>query len=365
MSTLFSPVALGPLTLENRITIAPMCQYSSEHGLANDWHLIHLGHLALSGAAMLTLEATAVSPEGRISSRDLGIWGDEHAAALAPVVASVRRHSPIRLAIQLAHAGRKASSRVPWEGGMNIPLSAGGWQTVGPSAQPYAPGDTVPVELDAAGLRKVLDDFVDAARRSAALGFDAIEVHAAHGYLLHQFLSPLSNQRTDSYGGSLENRMRFPLEVFKAVREAAPGTVAVGIRISATDWADGGWDLEQSVAFARALRRAGSDFIHVSSGGLAAQQQITVAPGYQVPFAQRIKDETGMPTIAVGMITQAQQAEEIVASGKADVVALARAIVFNPRWPWLAAVALGAHVQAPRQYWRSPREFRHLYPRMP
>jgi 2,4-dienoyl-CoA reductase-like NADH-dependent reductase (Old Yellow Enzyme family) len=362
MSTLFTPFDLGPLALANRITIAPMCQYSSENGLACDWHMIHLGHLALSGAAMLTLEASGVSPEGRISGRDLGIWSEEHVAALAPVVAAVRRHSPIKLAIQIAHAGRKASSRVPWEGGTNVPLSEGGWQTVAPSALPHSEGDTVPLALDEQGLRKVREDFVEAARRSVDLGMDAIEVHAAHGYLLHQFLSPLSNARLDAYGGSLENRMRFPLEVFTAVREAVPAAVAVGIRISATDWVEGGWDLEQSVVLARALEAAGADFIHVSSGGLSPHQHIPVGPNYQVPFAERIKAETRIPTIAVGMITEPQQAEDIVASGQADLVALARAMLYNPRWPWHAAAALGAQVAAPPQYWRSqPREFKQLF----
>ena len=362
MSTLFTPIALGPLELANRITIAPMCQYSSDNGLANDWHMIHLGHLALSGAAMLTLEATAVSPEGRISGRDLGLWSGEHAAALEPVVAAIRRHSPIKLAIQIAHAGRKASVREPWKGGASVPISEGGWQTVAPSNVPHGEGDTVPVALDDAGLRKVRDDFVETARRSVDLGFDAIEVHGAHGYLLHQFLSPLSNQRLDAYGGSLENRMRFPLEVYTAVREAVPAAVSVGIRISATDWADGGWDLEQSVVFAKAVKQAGADFIHVSSGGLVPHQRITVEPNYQVPFAERIKAETGMPTIAVGLITEPRQAEEIVALGRADAVALARAMLFNPRWPWHAAAALGAQVQAPPQYWRSqPREYKHLF----
>jgi 2,4-dienoyl-CoA reductase-like NADH-dependent reductase (Old Yellow Enzyme family) len=362
MSTLFTPFDLGPLRLANRITIAPMCQYSSDNGLANDWHLIHLGHLALSGAAMLTLEATAVSLVARISARDLGLWSDAHAAALEPVVASIRRYAPIKLAIQIAHAGRKASVQVPWEGGANVPLAAGGWQTVAPSAVPHAEGDTVPLALDAAGLRKVRDDFVETARRSVDLGFDAIEVHGAHGYLLHQFLSPLSNRRTDAYGGSLENRMRFPLEVFTAVREAVPAAVSVGMRISATDWVEGGWDLEQSVVFARALQQAGADFVHVSSGGLSVHQQIALGPNYQVPFARRIKAETGMPTIAVGLITEPLQAEEIVAGGQADLVALARAMLFNPRWPWHAAAALGAQVQAPPQYWRSqPREYKHLF----
>lgn len=362
MSTLFTPFELGPLSLANRITIAPMCQYSSEDGLANDWHTIHLGHLALSGAAMLTLEATAVSPEARISARDLGLWSDRHVAALEPVVASIRRHSPIKLAIQIAHAGRKASSSVPWEGGANVGLGKGGWQTVAPSALPHLDADTVPLALDQAGLRKVRDDFVETARRSVDLGFDAIEVHAAHGYLLHQFLSPLSNLRTDAYGGTLENRMRFPLEVFTAVREAVPAAIAVGIRISATDWVAGGWDLEQSVVLARALEGAGADFIHVSSGGLSPHQKIALGPNYQVPFAARIKAETRVPTIAVGLITEPQQAEDIVAGGQADLIALARAMLFNPRWPWHAAAALGATVTAPPQYWRSqPREFKHLF----
>ena len=362
MSTLFTPFKVGPLALANRITIAPMCQYSSDEGLANDWHMIHLGHLALSGASLLTFEATGVSPEARISARDLGIWSDAHVAALAPVVAAIRRHSPIKLAIQLAHAGRKASSRVPWEGGSNVSLADGGWQTVAASMLPHAATDTVPLALDEAGLRKVREDFAAAARRSHVLGLDAIEVHAAHGYLLHQFLSPLANGREDAYGGSLENRMRFPLAVFAAVRAAVPATMAVGVRISATDWVEGGWDIEQSVVFSQALKEAGADFIHVSTGGVSTAQKITLEPGYQVPFAGRIREETGMPTIAVGLITDPLQAEQIVASGQADLIALARAMLFNPRWPWHAAAALGAQVDAPPQYWRSqPREFKNLF----
>lgn len=362
MSQLFSPIELGPLTLSNRITIAPMCQYSADEGLATDWHMIHLGHLALSGAALLTLEASAVSPEGRISARDLGIWSDGHAAALAPIIASIRRYAPIRLAIQLAHAGRKASTMVPWEGGANVPLGDGGWQTVAPSALPHNAHDTVPLALDEAGLQKVIGDFAAAARRSHALGFDAVELHAAHGYLLHQFLTPLANQRTDRYGGSLENRMRFPLAVFSAMRKAVPAPMALGVRISATDWVEGGWEIEQSVAFARALQAAGADFIHVSSGGASPRQEIALRPGYQIPFAERIRRETGLPTIGVGLITEPRQAEEIVASGQADLVALARAMLFDPRWPWHAAAALGAQVQAPPQYWRSqPRELKNLF----
>ncbi|MDB5916181.1 MAG: oxidoreductase [Massilia sp.] len=362
MSLLFSPFALGPLQLENRIAIAPMCQYSADEGLATDWHMIHLGHLALSGAGILMLEATAVTPEGRISPKDLGLWSDDHAAALAPVIKAIRRHSPIKLAIQLGHAGRKASSAVPWEGGANIAPGDGGWQTVAPSPLPHAEGESVPHELDAAGMGRVLDGFVSAARRSHALGFDAIELHAAHGYLLHQFLSPLANKRTDEYGGSLANRMRYPLAVFQAVRAAVPPAMTVGVRISAYDWVDGGWDVEQSIAFAQELERAGCHFMHVSSGGVSPRQKIPVGPGYQIGFAECIKRETGMPVIGVGMITEAAQAEAILEKGQADMVALARAMLFDPRWPWHAAAELGAHVQAPPQYWRSqPREYKDLF----
>jgi 2,4-dienoyl-CoA reductase-like NADH-dependent reductase (Old Yellow Enzyme family) len=362
MSLLFSPFALGPLQLENRIAIAPMCQYSADEGLATDWHMIHLGHLALSGAAILMLEATAVTPEGRISPKDLGLWSSDHASALAPVIKAIRAHSPIKLAIQLGHAGRKASSAVPWEGGANIAPGDGGWQTVAPSALPHAPGESVPHELDAAGMQRILDGFVEAARRSHALGFDAIELHAAHGYLLHQFLSPLANKRTDEYGGSLANRMRYPLAVFSAVRAAVPPEMTVGVRISAYDWVDGGWDVEQSIAFAQELERAGCHFMHVSSGGVSPLQKIPVGPGYQIGFAECIKRETGMPVIGVGMITEAAQAEEILEKNQADMVALARAMLFDPRWPWHAAAELGARVQAPPQYWRSqPRQFKNLF----
>ena len=362
MSELFSPISLGPLQLENRIAIAPMCQYSADQGLATDWHMLHLGHLALSGAAILFLEASAVSPEGRISARDLGIWSEQHALALAPVIAAIRRHAPIRLAIQLAHAGRKASTAVPWEGGAQVTPQHGGWQTVAPSALPHAPGEHAPLAQDVSGMRKVRDDFVAAAQRSQALGFEAIELHAAHGYLLHQFLSPLSNQRDDAYGGSLENRMRFPLEVFEAVRAAVPASMTVGVRISATDWVDGGWDIEQSVQFAQALEAAGCHFMHVSSGGISPLQKIALGPGYQVGFAARIKRDTTMPVIAVGLITESGQAEEVIAQRQADMVALARAMLYDPRWPWHAAAALGARVHAPPQYLRSqPREYPHLF----
>jgi 2,4-dienoyl-CoA reductase-like NADH-dependent reductase (Old Yellow Enzyme family) len=363
MSMLFSPIKLGPLELANRIAIAPMCQYSAEGGHATDWHMIHLGHLALSGAGILIIEATAVTEEGRISPDDLGLWSDEHAAALEPVINAMRKHSPIKIAIQLGHAGRKASSEVPWQGGANIaPDHQRGWQTVAPSPLPHAQGETVPLALDAEGLQRVKDGFVAAARRADALGLDAIEIHGAHGYLLHQFLSPLSNQRSDNYGGSLENRMRFPLEVFEAIRAAVSPEMVVGMRISASDWVEGGWDLEQSLVLSAELEKRGCQFIHVSSGGLSPQQKIPVGPGYQIEFAARIKQQTAMPVIGVGLITEAKQAETIIQTGQADMVALARAMLYNPRWPWHAAAELGASVSAPPQYWRSqPHEFKHLF----
>ena len=362
MSHLFSPFSIGQLSLKNRIVIAPMCQYSANNGLTTDWHLIHLGHLALSGAGLLILEATAVEPEGRISPADLGLWSDATEAALGNTLASVRKYSSMPIAIQLAHAGRKASSHVPWEGGQLIPPDQGGWQPFAPSAERYSPDEAPPLALDREGLARVRDAFVSAAWRAHRIGLDAIEIHGAHGYLQHQFLSPLSNTRTDEYGGSLENRMRFPLEVFDAVRAAVPTTMPVGMRISATDWVEGGWDLEQSVVFARALEQRACSFIHVSSGGLSPLQQIPVGPNYQVPLAERIRHETDLPVIAVGLVTEAAQAEAIVAEGRADMVALARGILFDPRWPWHAAAELGAQVDAPPQYWRSqPRDQKALF----
>ena len=353
MSQLFSPLTLGPLTLPNRIVIAPMCQYSAQDGCATDWHLIHLGQLSLSGAGLLILEATAITPEGRITPGCLGLYDDACEAALARVLQAVRAYSPMPLAIQLSHAGRKASSHAPWDGGQLIPLGEGGWPTLAPSALAHAEGETPPAALDDAGLQRVLNGFVEAARRAHRLGLQAIELHAAHGYLLHQFLSPIANQRIDDLGGSLANRLRFPLAVFDAVRAAVPASVALGLRLSATDWVDGGWDVEQSVVLARALRARGADFIHVSSGGVSPRQQIPLGPGYQVALAERIKRDSGLPTLAVGLITEARQAEAIVASGQADAVALARGILYDPHWPWHAAAELGAQVQAPRQYWRS------------
>lgn len=362
MSHLFSPTSVGNVQLANRIVIAPMCEYSAEEGRATDWHMIHLGHLALSGAALLFTEATAVEADGRISPGDLGLWSDETEAALGRVVAAVRRYSPIKLGIQLGHAGRKASSDAPWNGGQLVPASAGGWQGWAPSAVPHNAHEPAPQALDNAGLARVRDAFVDSARRAMRLGFDAIELHAAHGYLMHQFLSPLSNRRDDAYGGSLENRMRFPLEVFQALREITPPSVALGVRVSATDWVEGGWDLQQTLAFGQALKDRGCEFIDVSSGGVSAQQKIPVGPNYQVPFADEIKRRIGMPTIAVGLITEAQQAEDILAQGQADMIALARGMLYDPRWPWHAAAQLGGQVAAPRQYWRSqPRELKSLF----
>jgi 2,4-dienoyl-CoA reductase-like NADH-dependent reductase (Old Yellow Enzyme family) len=362
MSTLFSPITIGSVTLSNRIVIAPMCQYSAVNGSATDWHMIHLGHLALSGAGLLLIEATAVSPEGRISPSDLGLWSDENEERLARVLHAVRTYSPIALGIQLGHAGRKASTRVPWEGDGVIPEADGGWRTVAPSSIPFRPQAPAPHALDADGLQHVRDSFVAAAQRAARLGFDSIELHGAHGYLLHQFLSPLSNQRDDQYGGTLENRMRFPLEIFDAVRAVFPAGRPVGVRISATDWVDGGWDLEQSVVFAQALDQRECGFIDVSSGGLSPQQRLTVGPNYQVPFADAIKRAVTMPVMAVGLITDAEQAEQIVATGQADMVALARGILYDPRWPWHAAATLGEQVDAPPQYLRSaPHDHKDLF----
>ncbi len=363
MSRLFEPWQIGELHLPNRIVIAPMCQYSASDGSPGDWHIIHLGHLALSGAGLLIVEATAVSAEGRITPGDLGLYSDANEAALGRVLGAVRAHSAIKLGLQLAHAGRKASSRAPWLGGKQIRLGeAGSWRAVAPSAVPHSPSEDAPLALDAAGRQKVRDDFVATARRAALLGFDGVEIHAAHGYLLHQFLSPIANKRDDEYGGSLENRMRFPLEIFDAVRAVFPAERPVWARISATDWVPGGWDIEGTVALSRALRERGCAAIHVSSGGVSPQQDIKPGPGYQVPFAQRVKTEVGLPTIAVGLITEAAQAETIVATGEADAVSLARAMLYDPRWPWHAAAKLGAQVQAPHQYWRSqPREYKDLF----
>jgi 2,4-dienoyl-CoA reductase-like NADH-dependent reductase (Old Yellow Enzyme family) len=363
MSRLFEPLQIGNLHLENRIVIAPMCQYSAEDGRATDWHMIHLGNLALSGSGLMILEATAVSPEGRITPHDLGLYSDENETALARVLSAVRTYSPIKVAVQLAHAGRKASSRAPWDGGAQIrPDEPMGWQTEAPSPVPHSESEVAPAALDRAGLDRVRDDFVRATRRAARLGLEGIEIHGAHGYLLHQFLSPIANKRDDEYGGSLENRMRFPIEVFDAVRAAFPADRPVWMRISATDWVPDGWDIEGTIALSKALKERGCAAIHVTTGGVSPAQAIKLAPGYQVPYAQRVKAEVGLPTIAVGLITEPEQAEAIIANGEADAVSLARAMLYDPRWPWHAAAALGAQVSAPKQYWRSqPHAHKNLF----
>lgn len=362
-SVLFSPFTVRSLELANRIVIAPMCQYSAVDGRMTDWHLIHLGQLALSGAALLTIEATAVVPEGRITFADVGLYDDASEVAIARTLESIRRWSDMPIAIQLAHAGRKASTNVPWKGGGQFrPTDSNGWQTEAPSAVPFMSDYVPPTALDRDGLKRIRDAFAASARRGSRIGIDAVQIHGAHGYLLHQFLSPLSNRRTDDYGGSLENRARFPLEVFDAVREAFPSERAVTMRISATDWADGGLSLSESVEFAQMLEARGCDAIHVSSGGLHSAQSIPVSPSYQVPLARTIKASVKMPVIAVGLITEPTQAEAIVATGDADLIALARAVLYDPRWPWHAAAQLGGQVKAANQYLRcQPSQFKNLF----
>jgi 2,4-dienoyl-CoA reductase-like NADH-dependent reductase (Old Yellow Enzyme family) len=361
MARLFDPLTLRSLTLPNRIVVSPMCQYSAVDGSASDWHMVHLGSLALSGAALLFVEATAVTADGRISPRDLGLYSDANERALRRVVELLRSVAPVRIGLQLAHAGRKGSSRPPWDGGTQMGQADGGWQAVAPSPLPHVDGEMPPRALPLDELPALRDAYAAAARRAAALGFDALELHCAHGYLLHQFLSPVANRRDDAYGGPLQNRMRFPLEVFEAVRAAFPADRPVGVRVSATDWLEGtqadSWTLDSTVAFARALKQRGCDWIDVSSGGISPRQAIALGPGYQVPFAEIVRSETGLPTIAVGLITEPRQAEAIVEAGRADLVALARALLYDPRWPWHAAAALGGTVAGPRQYWRGlPRD---------
>jgi 2,4-dienoyl-CoA reductase-like NADH-dependent reductase (Old Yellow Enzyme family) len=349
---LFSPLRIREIPFRNRIAVSPMCQYSSHDGFANDWHLVHLGSRAAGGAGLVMMEATAVEDRGRISPQDQGIWKDEHIDFLTRIAAFLQEQGAVA-GIQLAHAGRKASTQAPWMGGRRVAQEDGGWTPVAPSALPFHSGDPAPHELSREEIRCIVDAFAAGARRALRAGFQMIELHAAHGYLAHEFLSPLSNRRTDEYGGSFENRSRFALEVIEAVRGAWPTELPLWLRISATDWAPGGWILDDSVALAKIVRDLGVDLIDCSSGGLTIDQKIELGPGYQVAFAERIRAEASIATGAVGMITTPQQADEIVRTGKADVVLLARELLRNPYFPIHAAQALGADQKPPVQYLRA------------
>jgi len=352
MSKLFEKFKLRKIELRNRIWVSPMCQYSSEDGMPTDWHLVHLGARATGGAGLVIQEATAVSPEGRISPQDAGIWSDAHAEAYARITKFIKSQGAVA-GIQIAHAGRKASTAAPWNGGKKVDESEGGWQTFAPSAIAFDEDYPMPREMNAGDIEKVKNDFVEAAKRSVKAGFEVVEIHAAHGYLLHEFLSPLSNKRIDEYGGNFENRVRFPLEIAGAVREAVSGNLPVFVRISATDWTEGGWDLEQSIEFCRALKEIGIDLIDCSTGGNLPQAKIPVAPNYQVSFAAEIRRRAGIATAAVGMITEPMQAEEILQKGEADAVMIARQLLREPYFPFRAARELGGEIDVPRQYGRA------------
>ena len=352
MSALFSPLTLRSVTFRNRIFVSPMCQYSSHDGMPTDWHLVHLGSRAVGGAGLVMVEATAVSPEGRISPDDSGIWDDRHVEGFAPITRFIAEQGAVP-GIQLAHAGRKASTDQPWRGGLPLGPEARGWQPVAPSPRPFGADYPVPRELTVEEMDDVVRQFREGARRALAAGFRVVEIHMAHGYLLHEFLSPLSNRRTDEFGGSLENRIRLPLRVARAVREAWPAELPLFVRISATDWVEGGWDLDQSVVLSRKLREAGVDLIDCSSGFLTPEADIPFGPGFQTPFATAIRRETGVATGTVGFITQPAQAEQIVATGLADAVLLAREMLRDPYWPLHAARSLGVNVPWPPQYERA------------
>ena len=341
-SALFSPITLRGLTLPNRIAVSPMCQYNSENGSASDWHLMHLGQMSLGAGALVMTEMTNVNPAGRITAKCAGMYSDDNEAAMKRVIDFCRKYGVAKHGIQLAHAGRKGSTLPPAQGGAALKPGDGGWRTRAPSAIPFAPDWPAPEALTKRGIRELVDQWVAAAKRAQRIGYDLIEIHGGHGYLVHQFLSPLSNQRSDEYGGSLENRMRFALEVYAAVRAAWPKDKPMGIRVSATDWMDGGWTPEETVVFARELKKLGCDYMDMSSGGLDPRQKIPLAPGYQVPFSEKVRKEAGIATMTVGLITDAKQAEEIIASGKADMIAIARGAMWNPRWSWHAAEVLGA-----------------------
>ncbi|WP_019940993.1 NADH:flavin oxidoreductase/NADH oxidase [Dyadobacter beijingensis] len=352
MSKLFSPVTIKSIQFKNRIVVSPMCQYSAVDGFATDWHLVHLGSRAVGGAGLIITEATAVSPEGRISPEDLGIWKDEHLEKLSQITAFISAQGCVP-GVQLAHAGRKASTAVPWKGRAEVPASEGGWQTFAPSAIPFSDTYPKPAALDEAGIDKIVADFTAAAKRSLQAGFKVIEIHAAHGYLVHQFLSPLSNQRTDDYGGSFENRIRLLLRIVDGIQTVWPSDLPLFTRISATDWVEGGWNTDESVQLAGILKEKGVDLLDVSTGGLSLAQHITVGPAYQLPFASRIKRETGILTGTVGMITSATQAETILVNGDADMIIMAREILRNPYFPLEAARDLREGIAWPVQYERA------------
>ena len=352
VSSLFAPLKIREVTFRNRIAVSPMCEYSSDDGFANDWHLVHLGSRAVGGAALVVAEATAVEARGRITPGDLGIWKDEHIENLARIAAFVKQHGAVP-AIQIAHAGRKGSCQVPWNGGEPILETAGGWRTVAPSPVPFRETDPVPRELAKTDIRSIVGAFAAAARRALAAGFEMVEIHSAHGYLLHEFLSPLSNLRTDEYGGSFENRIRLLLEVAEAVRAVWPERFPLFVRISATDWKEGGWTIDDSVMAAARLRAKGVDLIDCSSGGLALDAKIPAGPAYQVPFAERIRREAGILTGAVGLITEPLQADEIIRIGQADMVLLAREFLRDPYWPLHASRVLGIPIEPPVQYLRA------------
>ncbi|HEY5673623.1 MAG TPA: NADH:flavin oxidoreductase/NADH oxidase [Malonomonas sp.] len=352
MSTLFTPLKMRSLTLRNRIFVAPMCQYSCRDGVPDEWHLVHLGSRAVGGAALVMAEATAVTADGRISPADCGLWNDTQAAAFAPIARFIASQGAVP-AIQLGHAGRKASVAAPWQGGMTVAATDGGWQPCAPSPLPFSPDSAEPRELNGDDLEQLCTKFEESARRALAVGFQVVEVHMAHGYLLHQFLSPLSNRRSDDFGGCLENRMRFPLQVARRVREVWPQELPVLVRISATDWVDGGWDIIQSLELCRQLKALGIDMIDCSSAGLVPDAVIPVAPGFQVPLSAKIRQEVAIATGAVGLITAPAQAEQIIATGLADVVLLARELLRDPYWPIHAAQTLKAEHAWPNQYLRA------------
>ena len=363
MTKLFSPITMNGLTLPNRIVIPPMDQYSAVDGIAATWHSMHYGHLAVSGAGLLIVEATAVEATGRISPNDLGMWNDEQELAHRKMLHFIRKVSHMPIGVQLGHAGRKGSSATPWSGRGALSPDDGGWNVCAPSSIQYDQKSPIPIALTSGDIAPLIKAFVDAAVRAHHAGYDLIELHAAHGYLLHQFLSPLTNFRTDEFGGELEQRMRFPLEVFKAVRAAVPASMPVGVRVSGSDFVEDGWNVEECATFAAELEGLGCSFIHVSGGGLSPDQKITLAPGYQVGMATQIKAATNMPTIAVGLITEPELAAGIVETGQADMVAIGRAMLYDPRWGWHAAAKLGVKVSdAPRQYLRcEPRTVKGLF----